>query len=64
MNDDGSETIRKLIRLANDASLDPQSRQTICAIAQHTKTLHNVSRKLSALDSKLKAFERGAKPTD
>ena len=58
MSHDSSETIRHLIRLANDASLDQQSRETICAIAQHTKTLHNVSQKISALDSKLKAFGR------
>ncbi|MGD8348033.1 MAG: hypothetical protein PVI79_02300 [Gammaproteobacteria bacterium] len=63
MNDDSSETIRQLIRLANDQSLDRQSRQTICAIAQHTKSLHNVSRKISALDEKLKAFGRTVKST-
>jgi len=64
MYDDHSETMRHLIRLANDASLDQQSRQTICAIAQQTRTLHRVSRKLSDLDSKLKAFEHAAKSSD
>ena len=64
MYDDHSETMRYLIRLANDESLDQQSRQTICAIAQQTRVLHRVSRKLSALDSKLKAYEYAAKSTD
>ena len=58
MSNDGSEAIRHLIRLANDKSLDAQSRETICAIAQHVRTLHNVSQKISDLDTKLKAFGR------
>ena len=53
---DSSDTIRRLIRLANDSSLDPQSRKTICAVAQQVKNLRNVSQKISELDTKLKAF--------
>ena len=58
MTNDSSETIRQLIRLANDDTLDQQSRNTICAMARQVKQLHNVSQKVSALDSKLKAFNR------
>lgn len=56
MINDSSETIRHLIRLANDTSLDQQSRKTICAVAQQMQNLHKVSQKISALDTKLKAF--------
>lgn len=58
MSNDNSEAMRHLIRLANDESLDQQSRETICAIARQTRALHNVSRKISALDTKLRAFGR------
>lgn len=64
MMNDGSETIRQLIRLANDDSLDPQSRNAICAMAQQVKQLHNVAQKVSALDSKLKAFNRSANSSE
>ena len=56
MINNSSETIRHLIRLANDTSLDQQSRKTICAVAQQMQNLHKVSQKISALDTKLKAF--------
>ena len=59
MNHDGSDTIRQLIRLANDDSLDEQSRNAICAMAQQVKQLHNVSQKVSDLGNSLKAFSRG-----
>lgn len=64
MSKHGSEAIRHLIRLANDESLDQQSRQTICEIAQHVKNLHSVSQKISDLDMKLKAFGRSSNLTD
>jgi hypothetical protein len=60
MRNDSSEAIRHLIRLANDESLDQQSRQTICAITQQVRNLHNISQKISELDSKLKAYRRTA----
>ena len=53
---DSSDTIRRLIRLANDSSLDPQARKTICDVAQQVKKLRNVSQKITELDTKLKAF--------
>jgi hypothetical protein len=56
MVNDCSETIRRLIRLANDDSLDPQSRKTICEVAQQVKNLRNLSRKINDLDMKLKAY--------
>jgi len=56
MVNDSSETIRQLIRLANDDSLDPQSRKTICDVAQQVKNLRNLSQKIDDLDTKLKAF--------
>lgn len=55
---DSSDTIRQLIRLANDDSLDQQSRNTICAMARQVQQLHNVSQKVSDLGTKLKAFNR------
>lgn len=58
MINDSSETIRHLIRLANDGNLDPQSRNTICEVARQMKSLHNVSQKINDLDTKLKAFRR------
>lgn len=61
MSNDSSNKVRHLIRLANHHSLDAQSRETICAIAEHVRTLHKVSEKISALDTQLKSLGRGGK---
>lgn len=64
MSNGSSEAIRRLIRMANDESLDQQSRDTICAIAQQVKHLHNVSQKINDLDTKLQAFGRTNRSTE
>lgn len=56
MTDTDNDTIRQLIRLANEPGLDEQSRQTICDVALYIKSLQNVSQKLDDLDSKLQEF--------
>ena len=58
MSDSSSDAMRRLIRMANDESLDRQSRETICAIARQVRNLHNVSQKINDLDMKLQAFGR------
>ena len=64
MNHKSNETIRQLIRLANDSTLDTRSRDTICAMAEHVRNLQDVSQKIRDLDEKLQEFKRSEKSTN
>jgi hypothetical protein len=56
MSQNSNEAIRHLIRLANDSTLDSQSRSAICAMAEHVKNLQEVSQKIRKLDQQLEEF--------
>ena len=60
MADSRSNTIQQLLRLANDSSLDAQSRRNIRAMARYIMDLQGILNKTRDLDLQLKALTQAA----
>ena len=60
MADSGSDTIQQLVRLANDSSLDAQSRRNIRVMARYVMDLQDILNKTKDLDLQLKNLTRAA----